>query len=116
MTIALHSCGPMGNLCEIDLSATALPEGIVWIDLIAPTAEETAFVARTTGLNIASRDELSEIETSSRLRAEKGVLYLSTPSVFRRDDVPITTPLGFVLSASHLITIRFEELPAFKTF
>ncbi|HTJ65056.1 MAG TPA: magnesium transporter CorA family protein [Alphaproteobacteria bacterium] len=116
MAIALHSCGPMGNLAEADLSATELPDGIVWIDMLAPTADETAFVARTTGLNVASRDELSEIETSSRLRAEKGVLYLSMPAVFRRDGVPFTTPLGFVLSANHLITIRFEELPAFKTF
>jgi magnesium transporter len=116
MTIALHSCGPLGNLTEADLSATELPAGIVWIDLVAPTREETEFVARATGLNIASRDELSEIETSSRLRSEKGVLYLSMPAVFRREGAPISTPLGFVLSASHLITVRFEELPAFATF
>jgi magnesium transporter len=116
MAIALHSCGPMGKVTEADLSATSLPDGIVWIDMMSPTAEETAFVERVTGLEIASRDELSEIETSSRLRAEKGVLYLSMPGVFRRDGIPITTPLGFVLSANHLITIRFEELPAFKTF
>jgi magnesium transporter len=116
MTLALHSCGPQGTLSETDFSATALPEGIVWIDLVVPTTEEAAFIERTTGLHVPTREELSEIETSSRLRAENGVLYLSMPAVFRRDGQPVTTPLGFVLSANHLITVRFEPLPAFETF
>lgn len=116
MTLALHSCGPEGTLSEADLSATALPEGIVWIDLLSPTADETAFVERTTGLHVPTREELSEIESSSRLRTEKGILYLSMPAVMRQDGQPITTPLGFVLSADQMITVRFAELPAFETF
>ena len=116
MTLALHSCGPQGTLAEINFSATALPQGIVWIDLWEPTVEEAAFVQRTTSLHVPSREELSEIETSSRLRTDKGVLYLSMPAVYRQDGVPVTTPLGFVLSAEHLITIRFAPLPAFETF
>jgi magnesium transporter len=116
MTLALHSCGPQGTLSEVDLSATALPEGIVWVDLLAPTDEETKFVERATGLHVPNRDELSEIESSSRLRTDKGVLYLSMPAVFRLNGQPVTTPLGFVLSADHMITVRFAELPAFETF
>jgi magnesium transporter len=60
--------------------------------------------------------ELSEIESSSRLRTENGVLYLSMPAVTRKDGRPTTTPLGLVLSADRLITIRFEELSAFSSF
>ena len=116
MTLALHSCGPQGTLSEINFSATALPQGIVWIDLWEPTGEETAFIERTTGLHVPDREELSDIETSSRLRTEKGVLYLSMPAVYRQDGAPVTTPLGFVLSAEHLITVRFAPLPAFETF
>jgi magnesium transporter len=44
------------------------------------------------------------------------VLYLSMPAVFRQNGQPVTTPLGFVLSADHMITVRFAELPAFETF
>jgi magnesium transporter len=116
MTLTLHSCGAEGTLSEMDLAATVLPPGIVWIDLVAPTDREIEFVHRATGLHVSSREELSEIESSSRLRTDKGVLYLSMPAVFRRDGVPVTTPLGFVLSADYLITIRFEPLPAFETF
>ena len=116
MALTLHSCGPLGTLSETDFSATALPEGIIWIDLVAPTNSESAFIERTTGLHVPTREELSEIESSSRLRTEKGVLYLSMPAVFRRDGQPVATQLGFVLSAEHLITIRFDPLPAFETF
>jgi len=116
MTLALHSCGPEGTLAEIDDTASKLPDGIVWIDLMTPTHAEIDLVQRTTGLHVPTREELSEIETSSRLRTEKGVLYLSMSAVYRQDGAPITTPLGFVLSADHLITIRFAALPAFETF
>jgi magnesium transporter len=116
MTLALHSCGPVGTLSEIDLSATALPQGIVWVDLMTPSQEEAAFIERVTGLHVPTREELSEIETSSRLRTDKGVLYLSMPAVYRLDGQPLATPLGFVLSAEHLITVRFAPLPAFETF
>jgi len=116
MTLALHSYGLQGTLSEADLSATALPEGIIWIDLMAPNQEEVAFIERATGLHVPTREELSEIESSSRLRTDKGVLYLSMPAVFRQDGAPIATPLGFVLSPDHMITVRFAVLPAFETF
>ncbi len=116
MTLALHSCGAEGTLSEADLTATALPDGIVWIDLLSPTEGETAFIERVTGLHVPTREELSEIETSSRLRTEKGILYLSMPAVMRQDGQPVTTPLGFVLSADQVITVRFAALPAFDTF
>jgi magnesium transporter len=116
MTLALHSCGPEGTLSEIDTTASKLPEGIVWVDLLSPTHAEIDLIQRATGLHVPTREELSEIETSSRLRSDKGVLYLSMPAVYRQDGQPVATPLGFVLSAEHLITVRFAPLPAFETF
>jgi magnesium transporter len=116
MVLSLHSCGSIGTLGELDLSASALPNGIVWIDLLNPAPDESAFVERATGLRIPAVSELNEIENSSRLRTEGGVLYLSTPAVFRRDGQPVATPIGFVLGHHHLITIRYEALIAFESF
>src|SRR6516165_4211322 len=91
-----------------------LPADIVWIDLLNPAANETAFVERTTGLAVPSVEELSEIESSSRLRAANGALYLSAPLVRRGvDDEPVATVVGFVLTPERLITVRFAELPTF---
>jgi magnesium transporter len=116
MALALHSCGPIGAPGELNLASNALPPGVVWIDTITPSPEEIAFIERATGLRVPKVDELSEIETSSRLRTENGVLYLSTPAVFRRDEQPDATPIGFVLSKNYLITVRFEPLRAFESF
>jgi magnesium transporter len=61
--------------------------------------------------------ELSEIESSSRLRVEKDALYLSTPIVFRTESgEPVTTSVGFVLRHDLLITIRFTDLKVFRSF
>jgi magnesium transporter len=37
-------------------------------------------------------------------------------AVLRKNGEPTTTPLGFVVAAERLITIRFEDLPAFASF
>jgi magnesium transporter len=100
-----------------DLDAADLPSEVVWIDLVKPDPVEIAFAERTTGLHVPSKDELSEIESSSRLRNRSGAIYLSAPLVYRADsDQPLTTPVGFVLTRERLITVRFEELPSFNTF
>ncbi len=94
-----------------------LPPDVVWIDLLKPEASETAFVETSTGLAMPSLDELSEIESSSRLRARDGALYLSAPLIFRPEpDQPLSTPVGFVLTRDRLITVRFAELPSFAIF
>src|SRR5215469_12921618 len=100
-----------------NLASTSLPTNVVWLDLLNPAADETAFVARTTGLHIPTIDELSEIESSSRLRHQDGAIYLSTPLIYRAgSDQPLTTPVGFLLTPERLVTVRFEELSSFNTF
>jgi magnesium transporter len=99
-----------------DLGAAALPPDVVWIDLLQPTAEEIAFVERATGLKLPSFEDLSEIESSSRLRSVEGTLYLSAPLVYRTAaDDPQATPVGFILTPERFITVRFETPTAFAT-
>lgn len=99
-----------------DADRAVLPPDIVWIDLLKPEARETALIEKTTGLAVPTRDELSEIESSSRLRARDGALYLSAPLIYRPEpDQPLSTPVGFVLTRDRLITVRFAELPSFAS-
>ncbi|MGG6894909.1 MULTISPECIES: magnesium transporter CorA family protein [Rhizobium] len=89
---------------------------IIWIDLLDPTPAEVIDVETLIGAKLPSLGALSEIESSSRLKNENGVMYLSTPSAARRPEgAPVTPPLGFVLSADRLVTVRFMQLPAFDT-
>jgi len=115
--LTLHDATGEVHPPPADLGGAALPPGIVWIDLLAPSPAETEFVERSTGLHLPSIADLSEIESSSRLRAQHGVLYLSAPLVHRAiADDPQTTPVGFVLGPELLVTVRFEELTAFSAF
>ncbi len=95
----------------------AAPADAVWIDLLRPEPGEIASVEQITGLGVPSRADLSEIESSSRLRSDNGALYLSLPLVYRADsDQPLSTPVGLVLTRERLITVRFEELTSFTNF
>ncbi len=90
-----------------------VPAGCVWIDLYDPTKDEVDRVEAATGLRIPTREALSEVETSSRLRRLKNGLSLSTPMItFEHADSQLK-PLGFLLTKNHLVTVRFHELRAY---
>lgn len=92
-------------------------DSVVWLDLLSPTEAERAEAERVTGLRVPTEAELSEVESSSRLLAEGDTLYLSTPMSYRTaEGVSMTTPLGFVLSPRHMLTVRFAQLPVFDVF
>lgn len=94
--------------------STSREAPILWIDLLNPSAEEVADVEKLTGGKLPSLGRLSEIERSSRLKKTRGTLYMSTPSTAKRPDgARITPPLGFVLSANRLVTLRYLDSKAF---
>jgi len=85
-----------------------------WIDLLEPSEAEIARVNATWQLRVPSRAQLQEIESSSRLRSEADVLYLSMPLCLRPptdDNTPV--PIGFVLSSAIIVTVRFASLHSF---
>jgi magnesium transporter len=89
---------------------------VSWIDLLQPTDEERASVEASYGLDLPSREELSEVELSSRISEENGVLFLSMPTVSRMGELDQErSPLGFVLSKNLLVTIRYAQLISFDT-
>ncbi|HKS88040.1 MAG TPA: magnesium transporter CorA family protein [Stellaceae bacterium] len=115
--LVLHARSGETREPPADLQAAPLPRDVVWIDLQKPDSDEIAFVERATGLRLPDFEALSEIESSSRLRQQDDVLYLSAPLVHRAiAEQPAATPVGFVLTPVLLVTVRFEPLTAFSTF
>ncbi len=88
----------------------------VWVDLFNPTQDEIAQACTDYRLNIPPREELEEIEFSSRLQYEDGIFTISVPVTPHGKDGAddITTPLGFVLTKDILVTIRFAQLHTFE--
>jgi len=91
--------------------------GALWIDMFDPDAATRQQVESITALHVPTRDELSEIESSSRLSRIGDALYLSVPGLVRGEGGEArTSPVGFVLAPDRLLTVRFSPLPAFETY
>ncbi|HMN73093.1 MAG TPA: magnesium transporter CorA family protein [Rhodoblastus sp.] len=92
--------------------ATA-PKG-AWYDLIDPTPEERAFVDKATGVETPTREEIEEIEVSSRLYNEDGVEYMTVTAAAKLDtEEPVRSPVMFILGDGALVTVRYVELRPF---
>lgn len=92
-------------------------DGLVWIDLLNPSDAEEDDLEKWLGVDIPTKDEMEEIEISSRLYTENDASFMTAilPSQADGDD-PQMAPVSFVLAGSCLITIRYHEPRAFQTF
>ena len=90
---------------------------VVWADLVNPTKEEEATIESWLGVAIPTREEMEEIEISSRLYVEDSAYFMTAtlPAQTEVDD-PLMSPVTFVLAGTRLITVRYHEPKAFKTF
>ena len=90
--------------------------GACWIDIVDPIPAEIVAFEKTFGLRVPAKEEVSEIETTSRLRVEHGALYMSAPLILATGDEPwIVAPTGFVLSKTALLTVRFVQSAIFDS-
>jgi magnesium transporter len=87
-----------------------LPEEAVWLDLLEPTPEEEKLVEQRLGLDIPTREEMRDIESSSRLYEEGGALYLTATLVTRLDtQLPENSQITFILRGTRLVTNRYVD-------
>jgi len=85
-----------------------------WVDLLNPSSDEIARVMADYGIHVPARESLEEIETSSRLRANGRVLYLSMPLATEDEATGFApVPLGFIVSPQLLVTVRYSDVYAF---
>lgn len=102
---------------EINASNAIFLNNSLWIDLINPSHEEESLVEHHLGLNIPTREEMQEIELSSRLYKENDVLFMTATMIAQSDSLsPNQDPVTFLITQKQLITIRYIEPQAFKLF
>ncbi|HHT0591950.1 TPA: magnesium/cobalt transporter CorA [Legionella anisa] len=89
----------------------------LWIDLLDPTKEEEQTVETELKIEIPTKEEVEEIEPSSRLYVENNALYL-TATMVALSDLPEakTDVVAFIVTEKCLITLRYIELHPFKLF
>lgn len=89
----------------------------VWIDLLNPTPEEERAVQSALRLEIPTREEMQEIESSSRLYKEDDALFLTANFLYgvEKGDFA-STAITFVLTNTALVTVRYATPQAFAAF
>jgi magnesium transporter len=94
-----------------------MPADAVWIDLASPSRQEELAMEAALGVNLPTRDEMAEIEVSSRLYQEHGATFMiATLLTNTEEDEPRAVPVTFVLVGGRLVTIRYDEPRAFAAF
>ncbi|WP_419319834.1 magnesium transporter CorA family protein [Caulobacter sp. ErkDOM-E] len=94
-----------------------LPDDAVWIELVDPSRAEEVAVEQAIGVLLPTREEMAEIEASSRLYQEDGGTFMTATVLVNADgDLPTAAPVTFVLVGQRLITIRYVEPRAFSVF
>src|SRR3712207_1845451 len=105
-----------GRLAKVDAPAPA-PADVAWIDLVHPTDAEEDRIEALLGIEIPTREEMAEIEISSRLYREGEAIYMTASLLIGSEGpAPASAPVTFILTHTHLITVRYSEPGAFRIF
>jgi magnesium transporter len=94
-----------------------LDSDILWLDLLHPTREEEHVAEALVGIPLPTKDDLKDIEPSSRLYVEDGSVFTTASLIWKADsELPMLADIGFILSGGRLITIRYSDPKSFKLF
>ena len=106
-----------GRLRQIPIESRKDLEGIkpIWIDLLAATKAERAYVGAHFGLNLPDPGEVTDLEVSSRYHIEdNGEIHLLSNFLLDREGNSRSIPVAFILHQGILFSLRNEELPVFR--
>lgn len=89
----------------------------LWIDLLSPSKTEEEAVEQCIGRNLPTREEMIEIELSSRLYQENGTFFMTALMIAHSNSpTPTLEPVSFVLTPKQFITIRYFEPQSFQLY
>jgi magnesium transporter len=95
----------------------SIPAESLWVDLFDPTAQERDAVKSMFGFDPPTKDDMDEIEISSRLYQEDGGIFMTALILSRTDtEEPECQGVSFILVGDRLLTVRFSEPQPMNTF
>ncbi len=108
---------PQGLQRREALATEPLPQAAIWVDLLGPTPEEERRVEEFLGIDVPTREEMREIESSARLYEENSILYMTATVVTKLDtDLPENTQITFILAGNRLVTNRYVDPMPFRRY
>jgi magnesium transporter len=115
--LTFYAPGQRGVQISDTVSCSELTRDAVWVDVLTPTQAEEHALEESLGLNVPTREEMQEIELSSRLYKEGEVLFITATIVANaHSNSPESTAVTFMLTPERLVTLRYAEPLPFESF
>ena len=95
-----------------------MPENILWIDLLHPSASEMAYISQYYDLEIPTQEEREEIELSARYWEDSKSITINTHFLVRNQndeeaEILRNETVTFMTTKNILFTIRFNDFKIF---
>jgi len=100
-----------------DKPPASLSSDVVWVDLLRPNKAEDLLVEGFLGIEVPTREDMKDIEPSSRLYTARDAVFMTASLVCKAESgQPELADVAFVLTKGLLITVRYDEPKAFDLF
>lgn len=94
-----------------------LPDGLFWMDMIAPTADEHLAVEKRLSIEIPSKTEVWKNNVLNRLYVEEDVAYMTASLISKSDSpYPTTSAVTFIMGKQFMLTVHDISPTSFKNF
>ncbi|EDH3415909.1 magnesium/cobalt transporter CorA [Campylobacter coli] len=108
---------------NFNLDSQELPQNILWIDLLHPSAAEIAFISSEFNLEFPTKEEREEIELSAKYWEDNATITINAHFLIRefkndneeQNSIKLRTEIvTFATAKNILFTIRYNEFSTFK--
>ena len=113
ITIYLKQYNKIVREADIKLFDELGYDDILWIDLLSPTIQERKAVENFMEINLLTRQQIEEIESTSKYSETESAIFSNTNFFVPSPDGFTVEPVSFIVSEGLLITTRNAE---FRTF
>lgn len=94
----------------------APPQQAIWLDIVAPTPAERAWILENFALALPQAEHLRDIEASARFYEEQHELHLRSDFLSGTDADSPSAIVAFVLANNVLFSVHEVDLPVFAQF
>lgn len=113
ITIYLKQYNKIVRNADVKLFDDLGYDDILWIDLLSPTIKEQKAVENFMEINLQTRQQVEEIESSSKYSETENAIICNSNFFIPNPDTFTTEPVSFIIAEGILVSVRNSE---FRTF
>jgi magnesium transporter len=92
-------------------------KGVTWLDVLSPTTEEMRAIVDECNIPREYTGDLTSMTPRTEVFSKKGFLKITLDfPIVKRTDINHPHEVKFIVTKSHLVTIRFEDMAAIHRF